>query len=70
MDINVQYACATALEALRDAGVSIERPLGESAGVIFGSGVGGYNLLEEQTRVFNEKGPAPRQPVLPVEHPA
>jgi beta-ketoacyl-acyl-carrier-protein synthase II len=57
MDINVQYACATALEALRDAGVSIERPLGETAGVVFGSGVGGYNLLEEQTRVFNEKGP-------------
>jgi beta-ketoacyl-acyl-carrier-protein synthase II len=57
MDVNVQYACVTALEALRDAGVSIERPLGETAGVIFGSGVGGYNLLEEQTRVFNKKGP-------------
>src|SRR5688572_22707969 len=57
MDVNVQYACTTALEALRDAGISIERPLGEDAGVIFGSGVGGYNLLEEQTRVFNEKGP-------------
>ena len=57
MDVNVQYACTTALEALRDAGISIERPLGETAGVIFGSGVGGYNLLEEQTRVFNEKGP-------------
>src|SRR5678816_3484653 len=39
MDVNVQYACATALEALSDAGVSIERPLGETAGVIFGSGV-------------------------------
>src|SRR5262245_56913705 len=37
MDINVQYACVTALEALRDAGVSLERPLGETAGVIFGS---------------------------------
>src|SRR3954470_775213 len=57
MDVNVQYACVTALEALRDAGISIERPLGETAGVIFGAGVGGYNLLEEQTRVFNEKGP-------------
>jgi 3-oxoacyl-[acyl-carrier-protein] synthase II len=57
MDVNVQYACATALEALADAGVSLERPLGETAGVIFGSGVGGYNLLEEQTRIFNEKGP-------------
>jgi 3-oxoacyl-[acyl-carrier-protein] synthase II len=57
MDVNVQYACVTALEALRDAGLSIDRPLGETAGVIFGSGVGGYNLLEEQTRVFNEKGP-------------
>src|SRR5215212_12245212 len=55
MDINVQYACVTALEALRDAGVSMERPLGETAGVIFGSGVGGYNLLEEQTSVFHEK---------------
>ena len=57
MDVNVQYACTTALEALRDADISIERPLGETAGVIFGSGVGGYNLLEEQTRVFHEKGP-------------
>jgi 3-oxoacyl-[acyl-carrier-protein] synthase II len=57
MDVNVQYACVTAFEALRDAGVSLDRPLGETAGVIFGSGVGGYNLLEEQTHILDVKGP-------------
>jgi beta-ketoacyl-acyl-carrier-protein synthase II len=57
MDLNVQYAAVSALEALQDAGISLERPLGEAAGVIYGSGVGGYNLLEEQTRILEEKGP-------------
>jgi beta-ketoacyl-acyl-carrier-protein synthase II len=56
MDISTQYACVAALEALSDAGISLDRPLGETAGVIYGSGVGGYNLLEEQSRVISEKG--------------
>lgn len=51
-----QFAVNAALEALRDSGLDFERGLGERAGVVFGSGAGGYTLLEEQTRILLEKG--------------
>ena len=52
-----QFAINASLEAVRDAGLEIGDGLGERAGVVFGSGAGGYTLLEEQSRVLNEKGP-------------
>ena len=57
MDRNVQFACAAALEALRDAGIEIGDGLGPSAGVVVGSGAGGHGLLEEGFRTLNNKGP-------------
>jgi beta-ketoacyl-acyl-carrier-protein synthase II len=52
-----QFAINAALEAVRDSGLGYENGLGERAGVVFGSGAGGYTLLEEQTRVLKDKGP-------------
>ena len=52
-----QFAINAALEAVRDSGLPYETGLGERSGVVFGSGAGGYTLLEEQTRVLQEKGP-------------
>jgi 3-oxoacyl-[acyl-carrier-protein] synthase II len=51
-----QFAINAALEAMDDSGLEYGRGLGERAGVVFGSGAGGYGLLEEQTRVLEEKG--------------
>jgi len=56
MDRYARFGAAAALEALRDAGVSLEGPLGPAAGVVFGAGSGGYILLEEQARVLRESG--------------
>ncbi len=57
MDRNVQFACAAALEALRDAGIEIGDGLGASAGVVVGSGAGGHGLLEEGFHTLTNKGP-------------
>jgi 3-oxoacyl-[acyl-carrier-protein] synthase II len=56
MDRNGQLAAAAALEAVADAGLSREGPLGPSVGVVFGCGSGGFGLLREQYHVFLEKG--------------
>jgi len=49
-----QFAVATAQEALADAG--LEPPLGEEAGVLLGTAVGGLEWAFAQARVFWEKG--------------
>src|SRR4051794_38537745 len=38
MDRNCQYGAYAALEAVEDAGLDVTKPLGEAAGVVFGSG--------------------------------
>jgi 3-oxoacyl-[acyl-carrier-protein] synthase II len=57
MDRYVQFACAAALEALRDAGIEIGDGLGPAAGVVIGSGAGGHVLLEEGFHTLSKKGP-------------
>jgi 3-oxoacyl-[acyl-carrier-protein] synthase II/nodulation protein E len=57
MDRYVQFACAAALEALRDAGIEIGDGLGPAAGVVIGSGAGGHVLLEEGFQTLATKGP-------------
>jgi len=57
MDRSVQFACAAALEALRDAGIEVGDGLGPSAGVVIGSGAGGHILLEEGFTTLVNKGP-------------
>lgn len=57
MDLYSQFGAFAAMEALSDAGLDGSRPLGETAGVVFGAGSGGYNVLEEQSEIFRSKGP-------------
>ena len=57
MDRSSRFGVAAALEAVRDAGLSLESPLGPTAGVVFGAGSGGYILVQEQARVLAESGP-------------
>lgn len=51
----IQLAIAAAREAVSDSGLDIE-PIAEQVGVIIGSGVGGIEILEEQSRNLVEKG--------------
>jgi 3-oxoacyl-[acyl-carrier-protein] synthase II len=56
MDPSSQFGVAAALEALRDAGLDAQTPLGPRAGVIFGSSLGGPTLLEAQTAYQRKHG--------------
>ncbi|MCH7512086.1 MAG: beta-ketoacyl-ACP synthase II [Chloroflexi bacterium] len=51
-----QYAVVAAQEAVADAGLQIDESNAEEVGVIFGSAGGGYGLILEQQRIFQERG--------------
>jgi 3-oxoacyl-[acyl-carrier-protein] synthase II len=54
-----QFAIATAVQAMREAGLdeSLEGVDAERVGVIIGSGIGGIQTLEEQHQKLLERGP-------------
>ena len=56
MDRFTQFAVAATALALADAGLDRKVPLGDRAGVLIGSGVGGIETLEEQALTFITKG--------------
>ncbi len=56
MDRFAQLGVAAGRMALEDAGLEIDG-IGDRAGVILGSGVGGLETFEAQTRVLVERGP-------------
>jgi len=58
MDRFTQFACAAAIEAVRDSGVDFATEDVNRCGVIVGSGIGGLKELEEQHLRILEKGPA------------
>ncbi|MCL4370262.1 MAG: beta-ketoacyl-ACP synthase II, partial [Chloroflexi bacterium] len=64
MDRFVQLAVAAALEALRDADLTIDGSNAESVGVMMGSGIGGIATLIEQARVLDSRGPDRVSPFL------
>jgi len=57
MDRFTQFAVACAMMAVEDAGLDLTRVDKERTGVIFGSGIGGIETLEEQARVLFTRGP-------------
>lgn len=57
MDRNTQFAVAATAMAMKDSGLDLAKENRERIGVIFGSGIGGIQTLEEQARVLVEKGP-------------
>lgn len=56
MDRFTQFAVAATALALADAGLDKQIPLGDRAGVLIGSGVGGIETLEEQALTLVTKG--------------
>jgi len=57
MDRFVQYAVVAAHEAVRSAGLDLERIDRERVGVVIGSGIGGMETFETQHAVLRDKGP-------------
>ncbi len=62
LDLFAQFSVATALMALEDAGELGADP--ERAGVVFATGVGGFDTLTEQVQVFYNKGARRVSPFL------
>jgi 3-oxoacyl-[acyl-carrier-protein] synthase II len=61
-DLYTQYALAASVQAMRDAGLSVNGAANgvppERIGVIVGSGIGGLKSFEEQHDVYHENGPS------------
>ena len=57
MDVFIQYAIAASTFALEDAGMDLDRPLGERAGVFIASGIGGFTTIEREHRALLKGGP-------------
>lgn len=57
MDRFTQFAVAGAGMALEDAGLNLDQVHRDRIGVIWGSGIGGIETLEEQHRVLLNRGP-------------
>ena len=60
MDPFAQYACATAAEALADAGIdtaALTEDERDRFGVVYGSGQGGFNTFQSQTITLLQEGP-------------
>jgi 3-oxoacyl-[acyl-carrier-protein] synthase II len=60
----VQFAVATAQEALQDSQIDIAKEDPFRFGVLVGSGIGGLRTIEEQHRVYMEKGASRISPFL------
>jgi 3-oxoacyl-[acyl-carrier-protein] synthase II len=62
-DAYTQYAVATSVQAMRDAGFGDGQGYDpERTGVIFGSGIGGLSSFEAQHDVYRERGPSKISP--------
>lgn len=59
----IQFAVASAIDAIKDAGLDVKSEA-ERIGVIIGSGIGGIEILEQQAYVLKEKGPNKCSPFM------
>lgn len=50
------YGLVTSAEAIKDSGLDLDHIDSDRAGVIIGSGVGGIQTLEDQSKVYQNKG--------------
>jgi 3-oxoacyl-[acyl-carrier-protein] synthase II len=51
-----QFGVAASVKAVADSGIDFSKEQSDRTGVIIGSGIGGLETLEEQTKVLNERG--------------
>lgn len=64
MELFSQYAVAASLEALKDAGIDMEKEDPFRVGVIVGSGVGSLQSMEREEQRLLDKGPSRVDPLL------
>ncbi|PKM92666.1 MAG: beta-ketoacyl-[acyl-carrier-protein] synthase II, partial [Elusimicrobia bacterium HGW-Elusimicrobia-4] len=64
MDRFVQFAVAAAKLAIEDSKIDFTKENPERCGVIVGSGIGGMQTIDDQSRVLFEKGPGRISPFL------
>ncbi|MDY5021040.1 MAG: beta-ketoacyl-ACP synthase II [Blautia sp.] len=64
MELFSQYAVAAALEAMKDAGLEMEKEDPFRVGVIVGSGVGSLQCAENAEQKILEKGPSRVEPLM------
>lgn len=56
MDTFIQFGIAAGIEAFKDSGIEVTDSNSERIGVSVGSGIGGINLIESTSDVFDEGG--------------
>ncbi len=56
MDTFIQFGIAAGIEAFKDSGIEVTDSNSERIGVSVGSGIGGMNLIESTSDVFDEGG--------------
>jgi len=64
MDPFTQYGVASSKQAVKDSGLDLNTEVLERIGVVFGSGIGGLQILQEQMKVYMEKGPSRFSPFM------
>jgi 3-oxoacyl-[acyl-carrier-protein] synthase II len=64
MDRFTQFATVATLEALAEAGLTIDESNRERVGILIGTGIGGIGTLLEQAEVLRERGPERVSPFL------
>ncbi|MFH0913364.1 MAG: beta-ketoacyl-ACP synthase II [Candidatus Omnitrophota bacterium] len=64
MEKFVQYSIASAQQALNDSGLDLDGEDRHRIGVIIGSGIGGLYTIEEQVKIYLNKGPSRLSPFL------
>jgi 3-oxoacyl-[acyl-carrier-protein] synthase II len=64
MEKFVQYAIASAQQAIADSGLNLEKEDRHRIGVLVGSGIGGLYTIEEQHKILLNKGPSRLSPFL------
>ena len=64
MDKFVQYAVAASKQAVTDAGLVLDKEDRTRIGVLIGSGIGSLHTIEEEFKVYLQKGPSKLSPFL------
>jgi len=64
MDLFTQYAIASSVQAVENAGLDITPEESERVGVVFGSGIGGIQTFEEQHDAYRKGGPRRISPLF------
>lgn len=64
MEKFVLYAIASSHQALHDSGMDLNKENRQRIGVVIGSGIGGLYTIEEQHKIYLNKGPSRLSPFL------